>query len=310
LTTRPKEIPVSCHIGIDGGGTKFAVAAFRSQGDPVPFHDTRFDTQKVDAEASDEEKERAYFIDGDNLIQAILEVAVGHEILSISMAVAGNVSDDRTHIVKAGTIVHWERRNIFSLVAEVFGCPVYLGGDGEALVLAEMFYGRAGYKPTLGMIWGTGVGGAFSKFTRRGLEVFATELGHMDTEHHSGNTKPCGCGSFSCLESHIGGKNIEARHGNALNVLPTQWNSYYSKFAWGIEATAMVAKPELVVLGGGAAWKQREMLVPFIEQYLSGLTIVGRPEVVVSSFGESAGTVGALALGRLLTNGEPVPAGR
>jgi predicted NBD/HSP70 family sugar kinase len=304
LTIRPKETQVACRIGIDGGGTKFAIDAFPSSGDSHPFASRRFETQQVDAKASNEEKESAHRLDCDSMVYNIIKAAGRQEILSISIAVAGNVSDDRKYVVKAGTIVHWEERDIVSYLQELFGCPVSLGNDAEALVLAETFYGLAGDKPTLGMIWGTGVGGAYSKFGRHGLEVYSAEPGHMDMRRSSDNPTPCGCGSFSCLESHIGGRNILARHGDPKLMLPRSWDNYFAKLAWGIESVAVVAKPKLVVLGGGVSCKQQEALLRFLKQYLSSLTIVERPEVIISSFGESAGTVGALALGRLMYGGK------
>jgi predicted NBD/HSP70 family sugar kinase len=296
---------VSLHIAIDLGGTTGRVESVEHFDDTTCGSRLTFEMQRTHKDMSSDELLSAFWTDYSNLIAKIRDAANGEAIASISVLLPGNIDDLRQMILGAGNIIHWSGRPIVKLLIDEFWCPVYLGNDAEGLVLAELYFGEASGMDALGAVIGTGIGGAFVKHigAKRKPHVFSTELGHM--RHFgldSGNAKACGCGHTNCLEAFAGGRSIELRDGDPAELPRGRWSYYYSNYFGLMYNVAVVVKPEIIVLGGGGACKQQEWLIPYLQhRFESELTIVQKPKVImISSFGESAGTRGAMALGKLM----------
>jgi predicted NBD/HSP70 family sugar kinase len=303
---------VSLQIAVDLGGTKGRVAAYESDGlEPVAYEE--FKVQKVEKDATPEEKYAAFRQDFSELCRIIEEMTGGHPN-SISIVVAGVVDKDRTHILAAGNIVHWAGRRVVRRLHGKFGlCPVILGNDAEGAALAEALYGHGMDQDFLLAIWGSGVGGCRIHWVDGQPIALPTELGHQLTRGDSGIL--CGCGSRSCLEAWCGGDNIVKRHSCDivkrhscdLSLLSRkEWELYRLKMVNGLYNSLVHHPVPLLVFSGGVICKQRWM-VPLIEADLQReLRIVSAPQVTISAHGEEAGTLGALALGRRLLNGNTV----
>jgi predicted NBD/HSP70 family sugar kinase len=293
------------HIAVDLGGTTGRVESVEHFDDTTCCGRRTFQMQKTHKDMSSDELLSAFWADYSNLIEKIRDSANDEVIASISVLLPGNIDDLRQMILGAGNTIHWSGRPIVKLLTNEFWCPVYLGNDAEGLVLAELYFGEADGMDALGVVIGTGIGGAFVKHVgpKRKPHIFPTELGHM--RHFgldSGNVKACGCGHKNCLEAFAGGRSIELRDGDPAELPRARWAYYYSNYFGLLYNVAVVVKPKVIVLGGGGACKQQEWLLPYLHhRFNSELTIVQMPEVIkISGFGESAGTRGAKALGKLM----------
>jgi predicted NBD/HSP70 family sugar kinase len=298
---------VPLHIAVDIGGTTCRVAGYANPNTTEWVDCQAFEVEKVDKNADARRLNRAFENDLSNLFAHIHHIE--REPASISVAVAGKVSRDRSLIVGAGNLIHWVGR---SFVADLHGgfydCPVVLGNDAEAAALADALYGNGQDKNFLTMIWGSGVGGC-GLYWRGGL-AFAHKMepGHIQirSAKYVLPATPCGCGRWRCLEAYCGGDNIEKRHGSAENVTDEEWERYGRAMALGIMDVLMLHPDlECVIFSGGVVCKQ-SWLLPLIEHELAQQTMFEPPEVILSKFGESAGTHGALALGNRLLNGDAV----
>jgi predicted NBD/HSP70 family sugar kinase len=297
---------VSLHIAVDLGGTNCRVAGYEST-DTTDWVDCKsFEVKKVHKEADAGCLERAFEKDLEDLFELINQIDT--EPASISIAVAGKVNRDRSLIIGAGNLVHWVGQSFVSGLRVGFnGCPVVLGNDAEAAAMADALYGHGRDKNFLEMIWGSGVGGC-GLYWRNGL-AFAHKMepGHIQARGVI-PTQVCGCGRFYCLESYCGGDSLGLRHGGITNVTIEQWERYGRAMAQGVCDVLMLhSELECVIFSGGVICKQN-WLLPLIKDELTRQNMFDRPEVVLSEFGESAGTHGALALGNRLLDGHEVQA--
>jgi predicted NBD/HSP70 family sugar kinase len=295
---------VSLHIAVDLGGTTGRVAAYADDYS-VPLAYEEFEVQKVDKDAPSEVMERAFRQDFDTLTRIIGQMA-GNSPSSISVIVAGVVNKDRTKIVAAGNIVHWAARPVVKMLQRVFwSSPVILGNDAEGAALAEALYGHGKEEDFLQVIWGSGVGGCRLHWHEDQPITLPTELGHQPIGGDSGIL--CGCGSRICLEAWCGGNNIAKPLVYDLSQMSREeWELYRQKMVNGLYNSLMHHPVPLLVFSGGVICKQ-DWMVPLIEVDLNKtLRIVPAPRLIISAFGEEAGTLGAYALGQRLLNGNNI----
>jgi predicted NBD/HSP70 family sugar kinase len=264
---------MSDHIAVDLGGTTARVAGYESPNALKPTGYKEFPVQKVNDEAGEMTKSRAFELDLTNLVRAI--TALNPTPKSVAIAVAGKANPERTTLLGAGNLVHWVGRPIVDCLQAYFGNAVVLGNDAEAAALAEAYQGLGQKCDFVEMIWGTGVGGC-GLYWRDGVPYpQPMEPGHIRSRGIHGMTAgSCGCGRSYCLESVM----------DILMLYP------------GLRR---------VIFTGGVICKQH-WLLPHIEDGLREQGMFEPPRVKRSHFGESAGTHGALALGRRLLNGGEV----
>lgn len=108
----------------------------------------------------------------------------------------------------------------FELRAELersLGIPVCVENDVNAFLLGEQRFGAAaGHQDCLGVMLGTGVGGAviLDGALRSGPRGAAAEVGHMPVR----GAEPCTCGTAGHLESLASGRSIARRFSVARGV--------------------------------------------------------------------------------------------
>jgi predicted NBD/HSP70 family sugar kinase len=290
------------HCAIDLGGTKCAIGVYSSFDSREPFARQEFKVRQVDADTvTQEEMDEAFALDFDNLDRLLGEMA-GESPDTISFIAAGPVNSDRTHLIGAGNLVHWQNRPAIQMLKLHYKCPAVLGNDAEGVAMAEALFGHAQGRKSLSKIWGTGVGGTLIVW-HDGVPVFLPgELGHRRLGIDSGNSVPCGCGHTDCLESFCGGRSIERRDGDPKHIPRARWQYYGRIMAEATYDEVVQTRAELVTFSGGVACQQEWLLGEIQNYLLSEMHVVDVPEVKLSAFGESAGTLGALALGRQLLN--------
>jgi predicted NBD/HSP70 family sugar kinase len=274
------------YVGVDIGGTKGLVTLHRSLTDPTVLRERRFDITKGDFDA-----------DYQNLIRVVHALREGYQLDGIGLAVAGQVNRERTLLAAVANLPWWDNQPIVDMLGTEFGCPVVLGGDVEASALADALFGVAPEGDFAAMGLGTGLGTAFVIRHRGMIISLAGEGGHMRVSLQNGIL--CGCGQRGCLEGVING--IKNRKGFTPETLPEHlWHQIAELVALGIRNLVSVRPVDLVVLSGGVICKQ-EWLVRVIQDYVDAdMSYVRPPKVELSHFGESAGSVGGLALLALL----------
>lgn len=210
---------------------------------------------------------------------------------------------------------------------------VWLDNDATCATVAEWTAGAGRDCDELLVVTiGTGIGAGLVTNGRlvRGANGFAGELGHMFVDPSG---PPCPCGRNGCWERYASGSglaylarravergegadlidrstSIEAIRGEDVADLAalgnTQAQAVVDEFgrwvAIGLANMINVLDPARIVLGGGAA-RMGDLLVVPVRHWLGRLLYAAdhrpMPEVVIASFGESAGAIGAGLLPRV-----------
>lgn len=283
------------YLACDIGGTHGRVAVYESLTSTTPIASTKFRMTSTTAGSKGD-----YAQDYGRLQSTCLRLGQHYgTIEGIGLAVAGKRTPDRTKLISAGNLDHWSDQGFVADLEQALNCKVVLGNDAEALALAEAVYGvgqRPDYKGVdfIGMIWGTGIGGAAVRYTPDGkFFPIPMEPGHQRLYD---SRIVCGCGQQGCLEAFCGGNGIRGRFGVPAHLLTRQsWlDMIVPDMIAGLRGVLVMQPVDLVVFSGGVAVKN-----PWLLKAISGELshpMIGSPRLEISAFGESAGTLGALSL--------------
>jgi predicted NBD/HSP70 family sugar kinase len=225
-----------------------------------------------------------------------LEAAYG-PAEGVGLAVAGKVNASRTGLKAAGNLGHWVDHPVAKRLSDDLEARAVLGNDAEAASLAEAVYGLGQLDEFrgvdfMGMIWGTGVGGACVRYHDGGFVTIPAEPGHQSV---GSDGRKCGCGQRNCLEAYTGGNGIRSWFGKPAEELDKhQWLTVVEKMVQGVRNTLTIQPVNLVTFSGGIACKQPWLLAAIEEELTHPM--LGSPKLRVSAFGETAGTLGALSL--------------
>jgi glucokinase len=273
------------YLGIDIGGTTARISVFASLNDVAEYGRQEF---PVGTSFEDDMTRLA-------VICKRLSVEYSDEIEGVGLAVAGKVNPLRSHLTGAGNLSHWVGEPIEHMLETQLDCRVVLGNDAEAAALAEALYGRGREDDFWFVIWGTGVGGCLVRHINGNPVALPGELGHQQVKPNS--SLVCGCGQKGCLEAFAGGAGIENRLSMpAKDLTPEHWDEVLGWMTIGVHNVVAAQPVPLVVFGGGVANKQQHLLKGLGVLLWQSLRVVDAPRVELSAFGESAGTIGALAL--------------
>jgi predicted NBD/HSP70 family sugar kinase len=279
------------YLGIDIGGTTARVSAFGDLSEAAEIQRIEF--------AMTKQPQGDFEADFANLRLACGKLAARHGAIDgIGLALAGKVDDTRATLTAAGNIGHWAGHPVVLRLSQEMDCRVVLGNDAEAAALAEAHYGHGQTGDFWLLIWGTGVGGCLMRYVNGVATPFPGELGHQEVNPNSDLL--CGCSQYGCLEACCGGTGIANRFGIPAEALTAeQWADVLGWMKIGVRNVVTAQPVPRVVFSGGIASKQAPLLEDLQEMLAKDLRIVDPPEIQLSAFGETAGTVGALALLRL-----------
>jgi glucokinase len=194
--------------------------------------------------------------------------------------------------------------------------PVVLENDATAGAAGEHRWGAgAAASNMVYLTLSTGVGGGVVIDGRlyRGSWGNGGELGHVTVDWHGRRCR--GCGRRGCLEAYVSGTSIAERAQEAgLDLRSAEdvaaaaragepgavaiWDETIEALACGLISIVNLFEPELVVIGGGVTRSGDQLLAPVRAAVREGAM---RPagdavDVVVSSFGDRVGVVGAAAI--------------
>jgi len=145
-----------------------------------------------------------------HVIDAIRRVAPtdGSPITAIGVSAPGPINPWEGRVINLTNIPGWQNLPLADMLSKAFGCPVWLGNDGNVAALAEQRFGAAkGVKDVIYMTISTGIGGGIIIDDRLllGARGLAAEVGHMTIQTDGPR---CPCGSIGCLEVMANGPAI------------------------------------------------------------------------------------------------------
>ncbi|WP_163506699.1 ROK family protein [Fodinicola acaciae] len=246
-----------------------------------------------------------------------LSAGAAGRLVGAGVGAAGVISTDGHVLASSNTFAGWIGTDIAGGLAGRLGLPVAAENDARAFLRGEVAE-IGGVEHALGVIIGTGVGGALlvdGRILRGGGATGAGEIGHVGNY----GDEPCSCGRRGHLEAYVSGKSISRRHEAATGVRLAAEEVAAIGDPVGVFAdagrvlgqsvayAAGLLGVELVLLGGGVMgswWLMEAAVVEVLERQrlLSG----GAVKVERSRLGRRAVAVGAAELARNPGNGRNI----
>jgi len=141
----------------------------------------------------------------ENIIKACKKIMLDNnipetEIEYIGLGIPGTCDYDTGSVVLAPNINGFKNLPLRDLIREHINLPIYVENDANCAALAEGTFGAArGYKNSLTITLGTGIGGGF--IINSQLVKGDTEVGHHIIAQEEW-APMCGCGYRGCFEAH------------------------------------------------------------------------------------------------------------
>lgn len=123
--------------------------------------------------------------------------------IAIGIGVAGVIDATAGIVTQSPNFPAWSNFALANKLTEAgISIPIAVENDANAVAMGELLFGAAkGIRNLIFLTLGTGVGGALilNGDLWRGQNGMAGELGHMVVFPDG---RPCGCGSYGCLEQY------------------------------------------------------------------------------------------------------------
>lgn len=253
-----------------------------------------------------------------------------HEIVAVGCASPGPL-DHRAGIVHyTPNLPGFVDFPLASRVADALdGATVFLDRDTCMAAVAEGMIGAArGARDYVYVTVSTGLGGAIVSGGRmlRGAANTAGEIGHwpvafqLDAARAASDGVPrCGCGSFGCVESFAGGRNIAETYGvgDAAEVFAAaSRDEHRAKAIVELAERALASlavgvvnglSPSVIVIGGSIADKQPRHVLDPMRRAIAERAFrapAAAVRVVPAALGADVGMVGAVLAARERISGK------
>ncbi len=250
------------------------------------------------------------------------------EETAVGIGIPGILSADGATVVSCPNL-NWKNRPLKQDLEKELSLEVLLVNDATAACIAEAAFGSTrGRSSSVMLTLGTGVGGGVIINDRiiSGAHGVASEVGHMIMAENFYN---CNCGKNGCLETFASAtalirycqkqiaegvesvlktnENFDARHifeaaksGDPLALAAVDRLARY--LGWAIANISDLIDPEIFTIGGGLSGAGDFLLNKIITATKSRLTYpqYAMPEIVLASFRNEAGVIGAANLSRFI----------
>ncbi len=310
------------YLAVDVGGTQIRAAIYPSEG-VHPLTVKRTTTQATTADGrGNTPLERLLW-----LIDSLWEAEHPPKVLVVA---APSPVNPHGVVLEAPNIPGWVNFPLKDELQKRFEVPIAIGNDANLAALGEWKFGAGqGHHHLIYLTISTGIGGGVivNDQLLLGDNGLAGELGHITVLPDG---PACGCGHYGHLEAVASGTAIarwveeqiaQGRPTTLGNTLPIT-SKQVAQAALGGDALAKEAiqraahflgqaladfihifNPSLVILGGGVAQSGALLFEPLrqsIHQHIMAPGFLERLEIAPAAFGDEAGLIGALALGRSL----------
>lgn len=300
-------------FGVDLGGTSIKIGLFDDKG--VLSDKWQIPTNK--------EEDGKYILNDikDYIDNIIYENEIDrNNIIGIGLGIPGPVRDDG--VVLECVNLGWGIFNVAEKLSDLTGLKVKVNNDANVAALGEQWQGGGqGYKSTVFITLGTGVGGGIIIDDKiiSGSNGAAGEIGHISVEFSDGLR--CNCGKDGCLEQYasatgivnlakkylkndntsslmkvekLSAKNIFdcAKDGDEISLEVVKKACEYLGKA--LTHIAAVVDPEAFVIGGGVSYAGQILIDHTKEVYESHVmkALKGK-EFKLATLGNDAGMYGA-----------------
>jgi glucokinase len=281
-------------VAVDAGGTNTRIALVSGlRGAPTSINIEDIATFRTERDYDAQIKRVA-----DEIISArALASERGGMAAGVGASIGGRMLRDGSGLEIAPNLPTYEGKPFVADLVSRTGLPVRAAHDTVCGLLGERRYGAlAGAARCAYLTVSTGLGGAIylaGPGGASGVHV-SIEMGHQILD---GATRPCLCGQIGCLETYVGGWQLELRHGAPLQALsdPGVWNLLVEKLAQGLVNLAQLTRVELVAVGGAIALARGSLLDELqaqVDARLRNMTL----RIVPAALGERAPLIGAAAL--------------
>jgi len=265
----------------------------------------------------------------DLMVSVIGELARGHRVAAVGLAVAGFVSVDRRRVMFAPHLA-WRDDPVPARISARVGLPVTMDHDVNSAAWAEYRLGAAMGSPlVLLLALGTGIGAGLvaGGEIQRGAHGVAPELGHLIVQPGG---RPCPCGKRGCWERYCSGTALAASAlegwaalgqpppdgldadevtGSVVARVAADGDPVAAEavrelgewLAFGLAIIADVMDPAMIVLGGGVSGAAAAFLpvaLAALPELVTGGANRPLPRIEVARFGDRAGVIGASLLAR------------
>lgn len=245
-------------------------------------------------------------------------------VLGIGIGSPGPLDLKRGLVISTPNLPGWKRVDILTPFKKEFKVPIFLNNDANAAALAEWKFGAGcGTKNMIYLTISTGIGGGI--IINGKLYVGfgnAGEIGHTIIDLKS--KYRCGCGIYGSLEALASGTGIAKQFQQKLKIegTPTPLNKITAKEVFSMakkgdkkakkivnEALAALGTgllncihifdPEVIVLGGSLATKNKGTVFPFVREFVRKRAmpvLKDNIKILPAKLGKDAGIVGAAVL--------------
>jgi glucokinase len=287
-------------LAIDVGGTGIKAALV----DPAGQISRRIDRSTPAAEGPDAVVAA---------VRATARELADASVVGAGVVVPGSVDVD-AGIARYSANIGWRDVPIRDLLADDLGVPVIVEHDVRAAGIAEWTAGAArGTADCVVVMIGTGIAAAIRAggSVPRGAMHLAGELGHVPVYPDG---ERCACGQLGCLETYASAAAVARRYEAACGrradareivaslacdpVAVRVWDEATRTLGIALASYTLLLDPALIVLSGGLSGAGEALATPVRAELADRLTWRPAPPVVLSSFGSSAGLLGAGLLAR------------
>ncbi len=237
-----------------------------------------------------------------------------HDVVAVGCSAPGPLDHVKGFVHVAPNIPGFQNVPLAQLLSESLGgLPVFVDRDTVIAAIGEGSAGAArGLRDFVYVTVSTGVGGAIVTGGRivRGATNTAGEIGHWPVAFEG---PPCGCGSFGCVESFAGGRNLSQQYGSrdagdvfrAAHAGEARAVELVRKLEMALAALAIglvnVLNPSVIVVGGGIAEHEpQHVLEPMRRGIRERAFAVAAAAVRVApaALGADVGMIGAVVAAR------------
>lgn len=237
-----------------------------------------------------------------------------HDVVGVGCGAPGPLDHRRGIVHMTPNIPALREYPLAPRLAEALdGLPVFLDRDTIVAAIGEALAGAArGQRDFVYVTVSTGIGGAIVSGGRmvRGATNTAGEIGHWPVAVEGPR---CGCGSFGCVESFAGGRNLAQRYGasDAGKVFDAARGGDERARMLVERARAAIAalgiglvnalNPARIVVGGGIAEHEPEHVLGALREGIRSRAFEVPAQavaVVPAELGADVGMIGAVLMAR------------